>query len=368
MNSNDLPSSADLYSSEGKLNFLCSLDLFPTPLIKNCPNATKKWLRAVPNVVAIQDIGINAEYDEIDNSPTRMNFIAVNMVDATESREHNLIFPTHSTNDSIDHSEDTAITTEAAAVASLINKNEHCEIDFDKDKCIYTFSDQISMETITTYISNGGTIAQNRSDVVCCGSSLVEKQTLPDGKVGMLNIDTIANHQCIDSQRGPLEELPKKTKVNKDLQDTVLNEIITQEINQTVFAKATIGKTQGYLSELLRTSKLLEDRSDHEYRRTRHNLEKIKQFLKKPRYERKRIYEEHANKKNTVVCEKQQEKQKRTILSADAKKYLCDYFHCHEGIVHKEEFQFLSSHLELDFQNVKIFYKNWKQRSKIRAR
>lgn len=365
--------------SDGKLNFLCNLDLFPTPLIKKCPNTTKRWLRAVPNPDVTQDIGINSGYHEIDNSPSKVNFMPVGMVDGTECSD-NTLFPNLPANDSIDHAEPT--------IAEPMDKNEDCGFDFQKEKCIYTYVDQCTLGSksrFPIFTSGITTVCVTNQNSTPTGSSdikTVPPQNLCGDKITMFNTDSIPcsssiighqnlrtqDHPVFESQQIPfqLHELYKKTKINKDLQDTVLNEIIVQEINQTIFAKASIGKTQGYLSELLRTSKLLEDKSDKEYRRTRHNLDKIRQFLKKPKYERKRIYEEISGKK-TVPRGKDHCKQKRTVLSADAKKYLCEYFCSNNRNLSCEDFQFLASHLKLDVHNVKIFYKNWKQRTKIKT-
>lgn len=189
-------------------------------------------------------------------------------------------------------------------------------------------------------------------------------------------------HQQIHNQQFHREDPPadkklKESCIDVDLQEAVLSEIVSQEINQTIFAKASIGKTQGYLSELLRTSKLLGDKCEKNYRRTRHNLEKIRLFLRKPRQERKQIYDEIALLKKSSIREVKKgtgannqplhEKQKRTVLTDETKIHLSDFFKNHVGKVSSDDYQLLSSQLKLDLQSVKVFHKNWKQRTKIKS-
>lgn len=56
----------DPYAIDAKLDFLCGLRLLPTPLIKECPNATKKWLKATTQTPVIQEEMIGTGINSFD--------------------------------------------------------------------------------------------------------------------------------------------------------------------------------------------------------------------------------------------------------------------------------------------------------------
>jgi len=67
-------------------------------------------------------------------------------------------------------------------------------------------------------------------------------------------------------------------------------ELVKYNISQEVFAKAVLGKSQGYLSEMLKHGESFFRPQDHTHYKGWLNFETMRQFLQKPEAERLRIY------------------------------------------------------------------------------
>lgn len=67
-------------------------------------------------------------------------------------------------------------------------------------------------------------------------------------------------------------------------------ELIKYSISQEVFAKAVLGKSQGYLSEMLKHGESFFRPQDHTHYKGWLNFETMRQFLQKPEAERLQIY------------------------------------------------------------------------------
>lgn len=67
-------------------------------------------------------------------------------------------------------------------------------------------------------------------------------------------------------------------------------ELVKYNISQEVFAKAVLGKSQGYLSEMLKHGESFFCPQDHTHYKGWLNFETMRQFLQKPEAERLRIY------------------------------------------------------------------------------
>lgn len=69
-------------------------------------------------------------------------------------------------------------------------------------------------------------------------------------------------------------------------------ELVKYNVSQEVFAKAVLGKSQGYLSEMLKHGESFFRPQDHTHYKGWMNFETMRQFLLKPEAERLRIYYE----------------------------------------------------------------------------
>lgn len=67
-------------------------------------------------------------------------------------------------------------------------------------------------------------------------------------------------------------------------------ELVKYNVSQEVFAKAVLGKSQGYLSEMLKHGESFFRPQDHTHYKGWLNFETMRQFLHKPEAERLRIY------------------------------------------------------------------------------
>ena len=67
-------------------------------------------------------------------------------------------------------------------------------------------------------------------------------------------------------------------------------ELVKYNVSQEVFAKAVLGKSQGYLSEMLKHGESFFRPQDHTHYKGWLNFETMRQFLLKPEAERLRIY------------------------------------------------------------------------------
>lgn len=67
-------------------------------------------------------------------------------------------------------------------------------------------------------------------------------------------------------------------------------ELVKYNVSQEVFAKAVLGKSQGYLSEMLKHGESFFRPQDHTHYKGWLNFETMRQFLLKPEAERLRVY------------------------------------------------------------------------------
>lgn len=67
-------------------------------------------------------------------------------------------------------------------------------------------------------------------------------------------------------------------------------ELVKYNVSQEVFAKAVLGKSQGYLSEMLKHGESFFRPQDHTHYKGWMNFETMHQFLQRPEAERLRIY------------------------------------------------------------------------------
>lgn len=99
-----------------------------------------------------------------------------------------------------------------------------------------------------------------------------------------------------DMKPVPAAEPVRATGVNGDALDAesiceqVKIELVKYNISQEVFAKAVLGKSQGYLSEMLKHGESFFRPQDHTHYKGWLNFETMRQFLQKPEAERLRIY------------------------------------------------------------------------------
>ena len=80
------------------------------------------------------------------------------------------------------------------------------------------------------------------------------------------------------------------TTVNTDICASVKRELQRFNISQEVFAKVVIGKTQGYLSEMLRQGEKAFNSPDKIFGKGQKNFDTMREFLKLPEHERRQQY------------------------------------------------------------------------------
>merc|ERR1712226_1598106 len=171
-----------------------------------------------------------------------------------KSSENNLMFSNVSTE---------VVDDSASKLTPMISKSDHIAFVFDKEKCIYTFSDQYVMETLSAtippYISNG-TVSQKTTDSLDDNTCELEKSALSD--------NSKRNHEL---QNVSIQNTYKKMIVDQDMQNAGIDEIVTPGINQNIFTISPIGQPTlignmcGHPPEVLSTTKLLENRSDRDF-------------------------------------------------------------------------------------------------------
>ena len=197
------------------------------------------------------------------------------------------------------------------------------------------------------------------------GRSSNKKQNVSASNV-VLSLHNYEEGNLVSSSTDKQKQLRSMPIINltyADLHNLVLKEIYEQEINQTVFSQVVIGKTQGYLSDILKKSKE-ELTYSNKFSKALKHLEKIKSFLKLPVRERKKRYEMYMKTGSTAPHKEDIRKQTRTVISQENKNELRTYFRQVNGKVTKDDIDQIASRLNLSADNVKIFFKNMKQREK----
>ena len=163
---------------------------------------------------------------------------------------------------------------------------------YDKNSILVSYSDHS--------ISNSSaieTVCKNSIPMSNLTSSITCTEILPriDSSVAVFNIqsDHIRKQEEIGKTIGSGAKRMTDIETGTDyktIKEVVLNEIHSQEITQAIFAKAAINKSQGYLSDLLRSAVALSADGKMRHGRALHTLEKVFLFLKMPEKDRKMAY------------------------------------------------------------------------------
>ena len=329
----NLKTDSQCYDSDLKLDFLCNLDLIPSVLIENAPNATKKWLRAEANMYTESKTGINAAYDE-EHYQDKVNFMSV-------ARKEQNIYP-----EKISKS----MEVDKMPTTSPLLKNTPYDVIFGSE--IPTTCTSLISPTVTNFDITFG---------VDHSSSSFTK--LNEQNKHSRNVDKTEISYKFD------EKLPPNPAVvshpirimQSELQELVSNELNELGVNQTVFAKASIGKTQGYLSSLLKNSGNFTSNN----KKACQTIGKIIDFLQQPLHIRQTAYDYSKNLLVSNVNEKVVKKQSRTYLDTSVKENLATYFQEKHGKISRDDLHLLSAQLNLPVETIRIFYKNMKQRKKV---
>ena len=431
----------DPYGIDAKLDFLCGLRLLPTPLVKECPNATKKWLKATISVPVVNvdysstgGTGINC-FDLPENLLNSVRFDHVfldsdkeplNENDATqisydtgmiaeeiyvETNQNHEIFQTletdrlqPSTIEPLDQSErpnQIIQNVTACSLASRIPSNVFMQIqpNSQPNTLIQSSKMAYTVAKIPSFVTDNQIIAANKDNHRQASSSnsasiqskntfpkiLTEKQKKPlkrsttSLKNGAASTQSLIKpmyvaQQTISSSKhlhASSNKMAQKLDMSdlaelKALPKLIHKEIFEQEINQTIFAFASINKTQGYFSELLKkcTESSLPGHVTPCYR----NLLKMRQFLTKSLSERKSLYTKakESMKKTEKQPENLQNTPKiRTNISKETKEELVTLYNTKQGILKPSDITHLANKHKLTEKNIKVFYKNMKLRKKL---
>lgn len=442
-----------------KLEFLCNLDLIPAPLVKNCPNATRRWLKtntSGDSLAPSNNTGINDFYElagalhrdvhfsngvmtppnevtAVDKSEQLQNRVfhfdlqkqfQMDKRNSTQSkpcREKSInaeLYEAISQSDIISDENDSTENSKLRSKIRNLRKSYNYVTrnyvnlnSLDQDKAIVITEKICNQQTptlfkITSPVSmslEGGASKEVIRKLVNTDQSVVGKANdrkqnysqISGNVVGLSNANAISvidqipgrssnkkqnvsasnvvlslhNYEegnlvssSTDKQK-QLRSMPIINLTYADLHNLVLKEIYEQEINQTVFSQVVIGKTQGYLSDILKKSKE-ELTYSNKFSKALKHLEKIKSFLKLPVRERKKRYEMYMKTGSTAPHKEDIRKQTRTVISQENKNELRTYFRQVNGKVTKDDIDQIASRLNLSADNVKIFFKNMKQREK----
>lgn len=345
------------YMPETKLDFLCSLDLIPSVLVKNCPNATKQWLQnasSTPNY-DINTTGINSKFSD-EQYHNKIDFVNIDDLSTTMwnrdvsslSSSDNIKSPTTKLNQSfyplkhVSHENITIVSNTNTVLATSPTLPHQNITEVGNSSLLMSFPEGFDHK-------DQNNTAQN--------SCFIKTQSYPTKFPLKLDINSVCTCQnvCISN----LSKVSLKDAQMTDLHVLVMKEIYSQQINQTIFAKASIGKTQGYLSELLNKNKHYS--SSETLSRANVNIEKIMKFFKKSKTERKRIYEACMSGDVKSLVKR---KQHRTVLSHETKKILTEYFFQKNGKLNQQDIQYIATKLQISFSVAKTFYKNKRQRNK----
>ena len=440
-----------------KLEFLCNLDLIPAPLVKNCPNATRRWLKTNTSgncLVPSNNTGINDSYElagalhrdvhfsngvmtspnevtAVDKSEQFQNRVfhfdlqkqfqmdKRNLTQSKPCREKNIHAELYETkSDTISDENESTENSKLRIEKPNARKSGHYVTSninltsMDQDEAI-VITGKISSQQIPTSTKKASPVSKSLEGeaskvirkLIDTDQSVVGKvddrnqnySQISGNVVGLSSANAISiidqisgrssnkkqnvsasnvvlsllNNQegnlvssCTDKQK-QLHSMPVVNMAYADLYNLVLQEIYEQEINQTIFSQVVIGKTQGYLSDILKKSKE-ELTYSNKFNKALKHLEKIKSFLKLPVRERKKRYEMHMKTGSTAPHKEDIRKQTRTVITEGNKNELRTYFRQMNGKVTTVDIDQIASRLNLSADNVKIFFKNMKQREKTK--
>eukprot|EP00794_Sanderia_malayensis_P000806 gene806-101_t len=159
-----------------------------------------------------------------------------------------------------------------------------------------------------------------------------------------------------------------------NLKDLVSSEVLKVGINQSIFSKTVLGRSQGYLSDLLNRQDAII--SVLEPTRMFANFVKIKQFLELSESERRLRYMDCV-KANTTTAEKRKlndeiaeqskisPRKRRVKISSDVKGKLRLLFKDVSCMPSYEDLLEIARKFNLEIQTIKNFYRNYKSRSKL---
>ncbi|XP_068700332.1 homeobox protein cut-like 1 isoform X1 [Montipora foliosa] len=154
--------------------------------------------------------------------------------------------------------------------------------------------------------------------------------------------------------------------------EQVKMELVKYSVSQEVFAKAVLGKSQGYLSEMLKHGESFFRPQDHTNYKGWMNFDTMRQFLLKPEAERLRIYYQKGEELKMERLKRRQIemgltedmiKKKRRIIPTEAKAAMEDYY-TYNRYLSMDKRQTLANQLAIPEQCVSDFFKNLRSRKK----
>lgn len=373
----------DPFGIDAKLDFLCSLRLLPTPLVLKCPNATKKWLKTnVDTSIPIDSTGINSSYDELEYCSNNIQLSSLCMTTVFNDNQATAI-----TNLTEEDQNFSVPITDVNVNDTSSRDDTHLNVTFENNinsipqtgvRGCTEHSNNVVEEVVDTSVNSQANRCGNFSDPT---NPLF--QTVTSEVPEVINDSHTCSTQCAASSN-PVDNSFKpsihsmysadRSQNNRTVLDftwlpyLVSMELQKNEISQTVFAQATIGKTQGYLSSMLKDLKSLKILQNHDSPSGNssacRNLTRVANFLHLAETERKKRYKEASEIISQKAKERTAKKQPRTKLSDALKRDLTVFFKEKKGVLSDGDYEYLSSKYNLTGKNIKIFYKNLKQRNK----
>ena len=156
----------------------------------------------------------------------------------------------------------------------------------------------------------------------------------------------------------------------ENFKDLVSAEVMSFGINQSIFSKAVLKRSQGYLSDLLNRQEAI--MSMEEPSRMFTNFMKIKSFLDLDEAERRVRYyecvkqsEAEQNQNDKYSLSKINRRKKRMSFSKGVKDSLKALFKDRMSMPDVDELTEISERFGLEMATVKNFFRNFKARSKI---
>ena len=156
----------------------------------------------------------------------------------------------------------------------------------------------------------------------------------------------------------------------ENFKDLVSAEVMSFGINQSIFSKAVLKRSQGYLSDLLNRQEAI--MSMEEPSRMFTNFMKIKSFLDLDEAERRVRYyecvkqsEAEQNQNDKYSLSKINRRKKRMSFSKGVKESLKALFKDRMSMPDVDELTEISEKFGLEMATVKNFFRNFKARSKI---
>ena len=329
------------YTSDSKLEFFCNLNLIPTPLLKDCPNTTRNWLKMSEKYSVESTVSINHVFD-FDAGKKKLYLADMNF-----NNEDSQNFGFKTTGDCnqkiLRESDCDSIINESILNPRLFSNILHRNISID------------NYVATTTAELFGKSKCKLKAKSINDMPPFKLQMSQPSHVLPISHKLALSVKDQSAKKKKYAADVPKSTEYS-NLYELVLQEISTQDINQTIFSKTVINKSQGYLSDILRTNKKLS------LTKVENHLSKIKNFLNKPTSERQRLYRECISESETAST-KPLKKLKRTLLLNAEKELLLKFYTEKKGMLKKKDLEEIASTINITAKSVKIFYKNMKQRN-----